>query len=616
MSTRRAARRRAATAGSLIAGALAAGLVAPAQTASATGAGEGSAVRIHDIQGTTRVSPLAGTQVHDVPGVVTAVRSFGSSRGFWFQDPHPDADRATSEAVFVFTGTTTPAVAVGDAVLVSATVTEYYPGGAAAGLQSVTELTKATWTVQSSGNALPAPVRLRPSSVPARYAPDAKGGSIEKLPLRPDRYALDFYESLEGMRVQVDDATVVGPTNEHHELWVTADPRHDRTPRGGTLYTSYRDPNPARVKVASLVPFAQHPFPVANVGDRLTGTTAGPLDYDNYGGYTLQATELGTLADRGLKRETTRRQKSDELAVATYNVENLSPKAPQAKFDRLAAALVTNLASPDVVALEEVQDNNGTTDDGTVDASVTLKKLTDAIAAAGGPAYQWRQIDPVNDQDGGQPGGNIRTAFLFNPARVSFKDIPGGDATTPVTVRREGGKATLSASPGRVAPGDAAWKTSRKPLAGQFSFRGRDVFVVANHFNSKGGDQGLDSRFQPPARPSETQRVQQARLVNTFVKQLLAADKHANVIVAGDLNDYQFSPALAALTDGGVLTDQVNTLPVCERYGYVYQGNSQVLDHILTSRALKRVDYDIVHINAEFADQASDHDPQVLRWKP
>ena len=27
-------------------------------------------------------------------------------------------------------------------------------------------------------------------------------------------------------------------------------------------------------------------------------------------------------------------------------------------------------------------------------------------------------------------------------------------------------------------------------------------------------------------------------------------------------------------------------------------------------------DYDIVHINAEFADQASDHDPQVMRFVP
>ncbi|MFE7119595.1 endonuclease/exonuclease/phosphatase family protein [Streptomyces sp. NPDC057654] len=601
-----------ATVAALVATALAAGLLAAPAAVSATAPGT---VRIHDIQGDTRISPLAGQRVAGVPGVVTAVRAFGSARGFWVQDPRPDRDPATSEAIFVFTGTATPAVAVGDSVLVSGTVTEYYPGGAAAGLQSVTELTRAAWTVESSGNALPAAVPLRPSTVPDRYAPDAKGGSIEGLRLRPARYALDRYESLEGMRVSVRDAPVVGATNTHHELWVTAEPGHARTARGGSLYSSYKDPNSGRVKIGSLLPLDRHPFPAANVGDELTGTTAGPLDYDNFGGYTIAATEMGTRTDRHLVREKTRKQTSDELAVATYNVENLSPKTPQAKFDRLAGALVDQLAAPDIVALEEVQDDDGPTDSGRVGADRTLKQLTDAIAAAGGPRYQWRQIDPVDGQDGGQPGGNIRNAFLFNPERVSFTDIPGGDSTTPVKVVGRGGSTALSASPGRVAPADAAWRDSRKPLAGQFSFRGRTVFVVANHFNSKGGDQGVDSRFQPPARTSETQRLAQARAVNAFVKELLAADPRADAVVAGDLNDYQFAPALKALTAGGVLTDQVGRLPKKERYGYVYQGNSQVLDHMLTTRHLRRTDYDIVHINAEFADQASDHDPQVLRLR-
>ncbi|MER6308469.1 endonuclease/exonuclease/phosphatase family protein [Streptomyces sp. NPDC001657] len=612
MPSRRPLRRPAAI-GAVVAAALAGGLLTATQSASAAG------TRIHDIQGSTRISPLAGKQVSDVPGTVTAVRAFGSSRGFWVQDPHPDDDPATSEAVFVFTGKETPKVSVGDAITFSGTVSEYYPGGKDAGLQSVTEITKATWQTGSSGNPLPAAFTLNSASVPNRYAPAAGGKSIESLKLRPGSYALDRYESLEGMRVAVGDARVVGPTNQYHELWVTAEPGHHRTPRGGTLYRSYADPNGGRVKVASLIPFSERPFPVADVGNTLAGTTAGPLDYDNFGGYTLQATELGKLTGNGPKPETTRKQKSGELAVATYNVENLAPDNPQAKFDRLAKALVHNLAAPDVVALEEVQDDSGAKDDGTVTAGSTLKKLTDAIKAAGGPAYEWRAIDPVNDQDGGQPGGNIRVAFLFNPARVSFTDVKGGDATTPVTVVGDHGRAALSASPGRIAPADPAWKTSRKPLAGQFSLKSRPgsrIFVIANHFNSKGGDQGLDSRFQPPVRSSETQRTAQAKLVNAFVKDLLAKDPKADVVVAGDLNDYQFSPALKDLTAGGVLTDLVNGLPAAERYGYVYSGNSQVLDHMLTSRHLTGPDYDIVHINAEYADQASDHDPQVLRIKP
>ncbi|OPF75229.1 endonuclease/exonuclease/phosphatase [Streptomyces antioxidans] len=593
------------------ASALAAGLLAVPSPASA------AEVRVHDIQGSTRISPLAGQRVSDVPGTVTALRAFGSSRGFWIQDTRPDEDTATSEAIFVFTGSTTPSVAVGDSVLVSGTVSEYYPGGEDAGGQSLTELSKATWTVRSSGNPLPAAYRLNPSTVPGRYTPHAGGGgSIEGLPLRPRSYALDRYESLEGMRVSVENAPVVGATNTYKELWVTAEPRHQRTARGGALYGSYRDPNAGRVKVVSLLPYAQHPFPVADVGDALTGTTAGPMDYDNFGGYTIAATAMGELTDHGPERETTREQKADELSIATYNVENLSPKTARSKFDRLATGLVEHLASPDIVALEEVQDDNGATNDSVVSADATLKKLTDAIEAAGGPAYEWRQINPVDDQDGGEPGGNIRVAFLYNPERVSFTDVPGGDSTTPVRVEKKGGKAALSASPGRIDPANDVWKDSRKPLAGQFSFRGRPVFVVANHFNSKGGDQGLDSRFQPPARSSESQRTGQATAVNTFVKALLNADPKASVVVAGDLNDYQFSPALAGLTKGGVLTDLVTRLPKDERYGYVYNGNSQALDHILTSRALRRADYDIVHINAEFADQSSDHDPQVVRVRP
>ncbi|MFE0190010.1 endonuclease/exonuclease/phosphatase family protein [Streptomyces sp. NPDC058989] len=612
MPSRRPLRRPAALS-AVAAAALAGGLLTATQSASAAG------TRIHDIQGSTRISPLAGTQVGEVPGTVTAIRSFGSARGFWVQDPHPDRDPATSEAVFVFTGKETPKVTVGEAITFSGTVSEYYPGGKDAGLQSVTQITDATWQTVSAKAPLPAAFTLNPASVPNRYAPDAGGKSIEALKLRPASYALDRYESLEGMRVAVKGARVVGATNSHHELWVTAEPGHNRTARGGTLYRSYADPNGGRVKVASLIPFAERPFPVADVGDELTGTTAGPLDYDSFGGYTLQATALGELADHGPAPETTRKQRPDELSVATYNVENLSPKTPQAKFDRLAKALVGNLSAPDVVALEEVQDDNGPTNDGVVTAGATLKKLTDAVKAAGGPAYEWRQIDPVDDQDGGQPGGNIRVAFLFNPERVSFTDVKGGDATTPVKVVDDHGKAALSASPGRIAPADPAWKASRKPLVGQFSLNSRPgsrVFVIANHFNSKGGDQGLDSRFQPPARSSETQRTAQAGLVNAFVKDLLAKDPRAEVVVAGDLNDYPFSPALKKLTDGGVLTDLVGRLPAAERYGYVYNGNSQVLDHMLTSRQLAKADYDIVHLNAEYADQASDHDPQVLRVRP
>ncbi|MGW0372219.1 endonuclease/exonuclease/phosphatase family protein [Streptomyces coeruleorubidus] len=575
-------------------------------------------VRIHDIQGNTRISPFAGKQVTDVTGIVTGIRTYGSSRGFWIQDPNQDADPATSEGVFVFTSSTPKGVAVGDSVTVSGTVSEYVPGGTASGNQSLTEITKPTTTVVSSGNRLPAATTVDAGSVPAAYAPAgdaAANGSINALPLKPAKYALDRYEALEGMTVRVTDTRVVGATDPYTELWVTVKPHENRSRNGGTVYGSYDAQNTGRLQIQSLGATAD--FPKANVGDTLTGTTAGPLDYNQFGGYTLVASELGTLKSADLKRETTRKHRSSELAVATYNVENLDPADDT--FTEHASAIVNNLKSPDIVSLEEIQDNNGATNDGTVAADQTMTKLIDAIVAAGGPAYDWRSIDPADKADGGEPGGNIRQAFLFNPERVSFTDRAGGDATTATGVTKIRGKAHLTLSPGRVAPADEAWKNSRKPLAGEFVFRGRTVFVIANHFNSKGGDQGLTSQYQPPARSSETQRHQQATLVNAFAKDILDTEKNADVVVLGDINDFEFSDTTRKLEGRGELWSAIKSLPRSERYSYVYQGNSQVLDQILISPSIRRdcdFEYDSVHVNAEFNDQISDHDPQVLRFRP
>lgn len=569
---------------------------------------------IHDIQGGTRVSPLDGEQVTGVGGVVTGVRTSGSSRGFWIQETEPDDDPRTSEGLFVFTGERTPPVNPGDALSVSGTVEEYYPLSGdetpeTTANQSVTELTGASWRIVGAAGIPPAQP-LEPDTVPRRLAPDAGGGNIDKRPLEPGRYALDHYESREGMNLRVADARVVGPTDEYGALWVTTKPRQHANSRGGTTYTSYPEPNSGRLKVESLTGGR---FPTADVGDRLRGVTAGPLDYGRFGGYVLQARKLGEYVDTGLRRETTRPAEVGELAVATYNVENLAATDDQRKFDRLARAVVGNLAAPDVLALEEVQDNSGDTDNGVVAADRTLRRLTDAIAAAGGPRYEWRQVSPRDDADGGEPGGNIRNAFLFAPERVSFVDRPGGDATTPVRAVDRDGRASLSISPGRVAPNDPAFADSRKPLVGEFVFRGETVFVVANHFTSKGGDQPLHGRFQPPERSSERQRIAQAQLVRGFVDRLRDIDPRAKVLVVGDLNDFGFSPTLGALTSGDDLRALAGQLPPVERYSYVYQGNSQLLDHVLASPAVGPVDYDIVHTNAEFTDQVSDHDPQVAR---
>jgi predicted extracellular nuclease len=577
-------------------------------------------VSIHDIQGAGHISPLSGQTIR-TGGIVTALRTAGSTRGFYLQDPSPDSDPATSEGVFVFTGSgSNPSalVSVGDQVQVSGRVSEYR--AAAVGL-TVTEIISPSVSVLSSGNALPAPVVLGsgglvpPSTVIEDDASDVETTGV----FDPASDGIDFYESLEGMLVQVNNAVAVGPTSDfgsNREIPVVGDDGAEagvRTSRGG-LIIQPGDFNPERIILNDWI--AGGPtLPPVNVGDRYPGATVGVIDY-SFNNFKLQVISMPALVSGGLAQESAAPAGSYQLSAATFNVENLAPGDPPGKFSTLAELIVNHLQAPDILAIEEVQDNSGAVDDGVVDASTTWGMLIAAIQSAGGPEYQYRQVDPVNDEDGGAPGGNIRVGFLFRTDRgLSFVDRPGATSTTANAVSGSGDGTQLLYSPGRLDPTNAAFLDSRKPLAGEFIFNGQRLFVIANHFNSKGGDEPLFGRNQPPALASEVQRNAQATVVHDFVSDILAADPNAGVIVMGDLNDFQFSSALATLKGSpAVLNDLIETLPLPERYTYVYEGNSQALDHILLSDALfdKPFTYDVVHVNSEFADQASDHEPQTV----
>jgi predicted extracellular nuclease len=586
---------------------------ATAQTASCTVAVNvtptSSNYRIHDIQGASHLSPLNNQQV-TVPGIVTA----RASNGFYIQDWLPDANAATSEGIFVYTDSA-PTVTVGDRVTVSGRVSEFRPGGSDGTTNlTTTEIVAPTVVIESSGNALPAPIvvgaggRVPPTSV----IDDDTTGSVETSgTFDAANDGIDFYESLEGMRVQINNPVATGPTNSFGEISVLADngsAATGRTARGGVI-VQQADFNPERIILDDLLAST----PTVNVGD-VAPVAAGVMDY-GFGNFKLLVTTPPAFASGGLAREVTSAPWDVELlTIASFNVENLSPNDAATKFNALATQIVTNLRSPDIVAVMEIQDNNGATNDAVVDASQTFQTLIAAIANAGGPTYGYRQINPVDDQDGGEPGGNIRVGFLFDAERVSFVDRPGGTPTSSTTVVDGPYGPQLSASPGRIQPTDSAFSASRKPLAAEFLFNGHKLFLIANHFNSKGGDQPLFGRFQPPQLSSEVQRRAQATIVGQFVQTLRQRDAGAKVVVLGDLNDFQFSNPLTILKQSG-LQDLVERLPEDERYTYVYDGNSQALDHIMVSEALEQdgpAEYDVVHVNSEFADQTSDHDPEVV----
>ncbi|HEX2527970.1 MAG TPA: choice-of-anchor I family protein, partial [Geminicoccus sp.] len=576
---------------------------------------------IPEIQGEDHVSSEAGREVA-VRGIVTAL----GSNGFYLQDSQGDGNDATSDAIFVFTRSA-PTVAIGDELEVAGRVTEFTPGGEESGNLSTTHITFAESTLLSSGNDLPTAVVIGQEG---RQAPTDVIDDDGLRDFEPQTDGIDFYESLEGMRVEVQDAVAVSPTNAFGEIAVLPDGGEGagvRTEAGGIAFRP-DDANPERILVDDVL--AGDP-PALQVGDQFSGSIVGVLDY-SFGSFKLLNTEaLPQVTSGGAEREGTDLAGSeDALTVATFNVLNLDPSdgSPNPGSDdqltRLSLDIVQRLNSPDILALQEIQDNDGPTDSGETSASETLARLAEAIRLAGGPSYEVVQIAPENNADGGEPGANIQVAYLYNPERVTF--VPQGEAgpTDEVGVVTGEDGPDLSLNPGRVDPSSPAFgqdeqtgfEGTRKSLAAQFEFQGEDVFLINNHFKSKSGDDPLFGTEQPPFQGTLGQRVFQADEISDFVDDLVKADPDANVVVLGDMNDFDFSRTLETLK-GGQLTNLVENLPLEDRYSFNFEGNSQALDHILVTPGLaERADVDIAHLNADFPQEvrSSDHDPVLARF--
>jgi hypothetical protein len=566
---------------------------------------------IGTLQGSSHRSPLAGTSVSNIAGIVTAV----DNNGFWFQDGG-DGNPLTSDAIYVFRGSGGTKPLVGQAVLVAGQVQEFRPGGDATNLTTTqinaTSAFGGLFTVQSSGNPLPAPVVIDSGFLP----PSAIGplvGNIETAPgyvLQPSLYSIDFYESLEGMRVALPSAVSSGPTNGFGELALVptaalAQPGVLQSPRGGVVIGPEQF-NGTRLLIDDRLAAT----PQVNSGAVLSNTV-GVLDY-SFNNYKLLVTSAPTVVSNSLVPEVATIP-SGHFGLASYNVENLGGDASPDRFAAIAQQLAVNAGSPHLISLQEVQDNNGATNNGVVAADLTLNTLAAALNTATGRSYAWVTVNPANNADGGQPGGNIRQAFLYDTARVSFAGVVGGALDAVTAVASPTGQIQLNLGAGRIDPTNPAFINSRKPLVTEFTVDGQQLIVIANHFNSKGGDQPLYGPTQPPIRGTETQRLAQAQAVASFVQGLLAINPNANIVVTGDLNDFQFAGTLAPLAAAG-LTNLTDTLPENERYTYAFEGNLQALDHMWVSANLMNAGplYDIVHANAEFLSQVSDHDPVLM----
>lgn len=304
------------------------------------------------------------------------------------------------------------------------------------------------------------------------------------------------------------------------------------------------------------------------------------------------------------------------LTLATFNLCNLGADAPPERLQRLATTIAHTLHGPDILAVQEIK---ALAPEGAyaVPGTAAYGVLSQAIAAAGGPVYAFREVPPLAGREGGHPAYNIRTGLLFNPERVEFADRGQAGPEEAVGIRLADRRPALTLNPGRILPDHPAfagdprrhWLPSRRVLAGEFQVGGERLFVIVCHLKS------MRALTRREADYAKKQRHAQAEVIHRFAATLLACDPQARVAVLGDMNDVRGSKTLQILA-GELLGNVLEEMPRQEgcytrRHGY----QPQLLDHVLLSPSLyKGASVRIPHVNSDAPEpeRGSDHDPVLV----
>lgn len=540
---------------------------------------------ISEVRGPGLWSAMAGRYV-TVRGVVTGV----GRRGFFIQNTRPGPDPMISDALYVFS--TGWEADKGMLLDVSGKVMDYVKGEHG---KPVTQIKlDEVQLIKKRGPAI-APFEL----------------SAENVPADTGELAI-FLNGLEGMLVSIAPGqTFISPSNAYGDYVLNLDangPAADeiRTKQGGMLVDHQ---NPLRWYPGfRMVNYARAPR--LNVGSILLSRVVGPLNY------RVEAFQISvdhridvehahfSLSKSALKPE------AGFLTIMTMNGFNLDMhiesgskvKNPlqdvdddwgDGRFHSLAQAVVLQANTPDIVALQEIQDNDGAEMTQVVDASETYRGLVETIRQLSDVEYRWVDIAPEAYADGGQPGGSIRNGFLYNPGRVELVE----------------GKLRS------IGLDEPAFEGSRKPLLVHFREinSGNELVCLNVHLASKRHQRSIFAAEKPGHDARLEVRVRQAEFIRDELRKLRQDDM--DYYVTGDFNDTEESETLAAMT-GVESVNLVNHLPHEQRYDYNHRGKLQVLMHGIVPKSVaeQRAEYDIIHGNellgvqpGNKGDRPSDH---------
>ncbi|CAN5890196.1 lamin tail domain-containing protein [soil metagenome] len=555
--------------------------VAPRNSAAPARSCDFLTLPIHSVQGDGLDSPFAGQDV-TTTGIVTGRKS----NGFFIQTPDADADgdANTSQALFVFTAAA-PAIVVGDLVTVKGTAAEFFS------LTQIESTLPGDVTVAASANPLPAPVVLTPTILD----PNCDVTQLERF---------------EGMRLHASALTSVAPTNEFGEIYAVLNgvPRPLREPgieRGAVrppdpetglpdCCLDVWDLNPERLVIDTDGLFGSVPLHVTSKVT-LSGVT-GPLDF-SFGAYKLLP-ESAPIASSNMTAVAVPTPAANEFTVAGYNIENFVGGDIQRR--KAALHIRTVMRYPDVIGVIEIGSKAAL-------QSLAEQVNTDAVAAGDSDPQYAAELIPFG-------GGTQHVGFLVKTARVLINSVTQERADdtyiNPTTglpeILHDRPPLVLDAvvDPGGTNPGR--------------------IIVVVSHLRSfidieVVGAEGARVRAK---------RKAQAEATAELLQELQQANVNVPVISVGDYNAYQFSDGytdplsvLKGLPTAGdrivvaESPDLVNpdffnlteSLPVAERYSFIFEGTPQALDHVLVNGValsyLQR--YAIARSNADFPGHAS-----------
>lgn len=514
---------------------------------------------IYDIQGSGTTSPLVGQSVM-TQGVVTRI----NNNGFFMQDETGDGDDETSDGISVHTGST-PTVAAGDRVQVTASAVEYAVGtGPGALANPVTQLTLPTVTVLASG------IAVAPKDI---VFPESVEGDLEKV---------------EGMLVRIAGPLTVSQNyflGRYGQLTIAAGDRLEkptnRHPAGSAEALAMAEDNARRRLLLDDGTSVRNPNPTPYLdadNTRRAGNTinelVGVIDYglataasNGLSDYRLHPTQPPVFVNDN-PRQAAPEPVPGNVRVAGFNVLNYFTTLDQsgascfpsgtrsdcrgadsiAEFNRQKAKIVAALMAlnADVVGLMEIEND----DDGAVN---DLVAGLNAVAGAG--TYASVAL-PV----GGTGSDAIRNALIYKPAHLT----PAGAAlsdTNPVH--------------------------NRPPLIQTFALANGEKFTVAViHFKSKRGcpNSGANADQGDGQGCWNALRADQSAALRTTLDDILPAAGSRGALVIGDLNAYGKEDPVLAFTDHGYV-DQIARFETLG-YSFVFDGEAGYLDHALASPGL------------------------------